>query len=106
MSKVIVSTIEELKEVMGQLFSDRLTAFFQNYKVEQVLSKDVLPGQAAPPYVTKKEAARLLSCSPSTIDNYARAGILTRHYVGKAVRFDRQQVLGLAKRHTSTKQRI
>lgn len=64
------------------------------------------PGQAGEAFVSKKQAARLLSCSPSTIDNHARAGTLTRHYVGKAVRFDRQQVLGLAKRHTSTKQRI
>ena len=63
------------------------------------------PGQAGEAFVSKKQAARLLSCSPSTIDNHARAGSLTRHYIGKAVRFDRQQVLNLAKRHSSTKQR-
>ena len=45
----------------------------------------------------KREAARLLSCSTSTIDNLARAGKLVRHYVGKrSVRFDREQVLSMA----------
>ena len=64
------------------------------------------PGEAGSAFISKREAARLLSCSPSTIDNHARAGHLTRHYIGKAVRFDRVQVLSLAKRHSSTKQRI
>jgi excisionase family DNA binding protein len=63
-------------------------------------------GEAGSAFISKREAARLLSCSPSTIDNHARAGHLTRHYIGKAVRFDRVQVLSLAKRHSSTKQRI
>lgn len=67
------------------------------------------PGQDGEAFISKRQAARLLSCSVSTIDNHARAGSLTRYYVGaknkrKTVRFDRQQVLGLAKRHTSTKQ--
>jgi excisionase family DNA binding protein len=43
------------------------------------------------------EAAALLSCSRSTIDNAARAGKLRRHYIGKAVRFTRGEVLALAK---------
>lgn len=46
-------------------------------------------------HMTKKEAARLLSVCPSTIDNAARAGKLIRHYVGKSVRFEREQVLAL-----------
>lgn len=49
----------------------------------------------------KKDAARVLSCSTSTIDNMARAGRLTRHYVGKkSVRFDRAQVLSIAEQTT------
>lgn len=55
------------------------------------------PGEAVGHYVSKRQAARLLDCSPSTIDNHARAGRLTRRYVGKAVRFDRAQVLSLAR---------
>lgn len=46
-------------------------------------------------FLTKREAARLLSCSTSTIDNYARAGKLTRNYLGKTVRFRREEVLKL-----------
>lgn len=47
--------------------------------------------------LTKAEAAALLSCSRSTIDNAARAGRLRRHYIGKSVRFTRGEVLALAK---------
>jgi excisionase family DNA binding protein len=63
--------------------------------------RELLPDEAATKYVCKRAAARLLSCSPSTIDNHARAGHLIRHYVGKSVRFDRQDVLALATRYTA-----
>lgn len=57
------------------------------------------PGQPQSPYVTKRQAAALLACSPGTIDNHARAGILARHYVGQSVRFARAEVLALARTH-------
>lgn len=44
--------------------------------------------------LTKKEAARLLACSPSTIDSYRRAGVLKATMIGRAVRFTRGEVLG------------
>jgi len=70
-------------------------------------ARDTIPDEAAPPFVSKKEAARLLSCSPSSIDNFGRSGKLTRHYVGgKSVRFERSQVLALAKSHTNHKQKL
>ena len=65
--------------------------------------QDSVPGQAAPPHVSKKEAARLLSCSTSSIANFARAGKLKRFYVGKSVRFERREVLGLAQSHTNSR---
>lgn len=46
-------------------------------------------------FLTKKEAATLLSCSPSTIDNYRRSGILKRHYIGSSVRFKRAELLSI-----------
>ena len=46
--------------------------------------------------ISKKEAARLLSCSQSTIDNYRRAGVLQAVKLGKAVRFRRGDVLAVA----------
>lgn len=91
---------EELKTLISEALRGELK------QVEPSPRQEEPPGQAREAYISKKQAARLLSCSPSTIDNHARAGSLTRHYVGKAVRFDRQEVLSLAKRHTSTKQRI
>ena len=49
------------------------------------------------PFLTKKEAADLLSCCTGTIDSWARAGRLNRHYFGKNVRFERAQLLALAR---------
>lgn len=54
------------------------------------------PGQL----LTTKESARLLGVSPSTIGNHARAGNLTRLYIGKSVRFSREQVTSLAQGKT------
>lgn len=53
------------------------------------------PGESSEPFLTKKQAARKLNCSTSTIDNYARAGSLTRHYLGRTVRFKLEEVLAL-----------
>ena len=47
--------------------------------------------------ITKSQAAELLKVSKSTIDGHARAGRLTRHKIGRAVRFDKTEVMGLAK---------
>lgn len=91
---------EELKTLVSEAIRGELKQIAPPPRQEDT------PGPDGGAYVNKRQAARLLSCSPSTIDNHARAGSLTRHYVGKAVRFDRQEVLNLAKRHTSTKQRI
>lgn len=79
-------TVEDLRA----LFREEL----ERHQQQRAARQDNEPGPAAPTYVSKKEAARLLSCSPGTIDNMARAGRLARHYIGrKAVRFERQQVL-------------
>ena len=47
--------------------------------------------------LSKKQAAKLLGVCSSTIDNHARAGNLTRKYIGKSVRFSRDEVTKLAK---------
>jgi len=54
-------------------------------KVER--EKDIL--------LTKQEAAKLLKVSVSTIENLMRAGVLEKYYVGRAVRFKRQNVLSV-----------
>ena len=46
--------------------------------------------------MTKKQAAKLLACSTSTIDNFARAGKLTRYYLGNTVRFKEDELMVLA----------
>ena len=59
--------------------------------------RDDVPGQAAAAYVSKREAAKLISVCTSSIDNAARAGKLKRHYAGKKVLFERSAVLALVK---------
>jgi excisionase family DNA binding protein len=66
--------------------------------VESALSRLKLDGPQTN-LVNKEEAAKLLSCSTSTIDKLAQSSKLTRHYIGaKAVRFDREQVLSIPKK--------
>ncbi len=50
--------------------------------------------------ISKKSAAHLLSCSNGTIDNFRRSGRLRPFYVGRSVKFDRAEVLGLAGKRT------
>ena len=47
--------------------------------------------------LTKKQAAKLLSCSTSTVDNLRRAGKIKRHYVGNSVRFKKSELLDALK---------
>lgn len=48
--------------------------------------------------ITKKQAAALINCSVSTIDNARRAGKIRAYRIGaKAVRFEKSEVLNLAK---------
>lgn len=84
---IVTMTEQELKILVRQSVSEG---------VEAALSRSQ-KNEPEGNLLKKKDAARLLSCSTSTIDNLARAGKLTRHYVGKkAVRFDREQVLSMA----------
>ena len=102
MEKFVITTPEEL----SALLDERIRIAFKHYAPNSIQRQpDNVPGQAATPYVSKREAARLISVCPSTIDNAARAGKLKRFYVGKAVRFDRGEVLALAKSHTNHKQK-
>lgn len=80
-------TEQELKNLVRQSVSEGVHAALLRSKENESESN----------WLKKRDAAHLLSCSTSTIDNLARAGKLTRHYVGKkAVRFDREQVLKMA----------
>lgn len=104
MEKVIFTALT--KQDLEALVIDCVQVCLKRHAAQQPAKRETEPGQAGEVFVNKRQAARLLSCSPSTIDNHARAGHLTRHYVGKAVRFDRQQVLALARQNTSHKQKL
>ena len=80
------------REELENIVLDCLKAFHENKPQ---------PAPQTPPdnpdrLITKKEAAELLSCSQSTIDNYRRGGILEAVKLGKSVRFRLGDVLAIA----------
>lgn len=80
-------SLKELEEFQRNWFRQELENYFNDNPPKQEQSEDI------DRYLSKKEAAKLWGCCTSTIDNYARRGVLTRHYVGSAVRFKRSEVL-------------
>jgi excisionase family DNA binding protein len=60
----------------------------RNRRAERV-AVEPPPGRAA---LTIQEAAWLLSCAPSTVDNLRRSGKLASVKVGRAVRISRQTI--------------
>jgi hypothetical protein len=88
-NEILVITTEQLRvEILKTL---------QQFFKDKNFTESVTDG-ASSPYVSKKDAAKLLACSPGTIDNFARAGTLKRAYVGKSVKFLRAEVVQIAQR--------
>lgn len=101
MEKVVFTALT--KQDLEALVIDCVQVCLKHHAAQYPGKRDDVPGQAATPYVSKREAASLISVCQSSIDNAARAGKLKRHYVGKSVRFVRAEVLALAKSHTNHK---
>lgn len=103
MKDLILTAIS--KEDLEALVAHQLDLAFRRHSQPKQRQPDDVPGQDAPPFVSKREAARLISVCQSSIDGYARKGQLKRRYVGKKVVFDRSEVLALAKTNTNHKQK-
>ncbi len=103
MEKVIFTALT--KQDLEALVIDCVQVCLKRHATQQPAKRDDASGQDAPPFVSKREAARLISVCQSSIDGYARKGQLKRRYVGKKVVFDRLEVLALAKSHTNHKQK-
>lgn len=104
MKDLVLTTLT--RDELQALVIDSVKVCLKHHAAQTPARRDDTPAEDGQAFLSKKQAARLLSCSPSTIDNHARAGRLARHYVGgKSVRFDRQQVLSLAQKHTNNKQK-
>lgn len=92
-------SISEFRKIIQQELEQ-----YHKANIAPIPTREEYSGEAEQAFVSKKQAARLLACSPSTIDNHARSGKLTRHYIGKkSVRFERVQVLALAQKSTNLK---
>lgn len=85
------------KEELHTLLVDTVSSVIRrNLTLLNIAEKE--PQEVPEKLLSKKEAAQLLSCSTSTIDNYAREGILERFYIGRAVRFRKADVLAIAQK--------
>ncbi len=78
---------------LHNLIAEAVATGLKFHKPQPTQQTDNTVGDAE--FLTKKQAAKLLACSTSTIDNYARAQKLSRNYIGKTVRFKRAEVLEL-----------
>jgi excisionase family DNA binding protein len=90
MQEIVVIPSEKLESIVIDAV---IYALKLQQKYAPAPAKD--PDQG-PIFLTKRQAAAKLGVSTSTVDNAARAGRLTRHYVGKAVRFRAEEVEALA----------
>lgn len=95
MTEVVVTTLT--RQDLEALVIDCMKVVVKHHLPEQKPAAQE-PGPTREGLLTKKQAAELLACSTSTVDNYARAGKLKRHYIGKSVRFRREEVLSLPQR--------
>lgn len=80
---VATLTVEELKELIHSVISETL---------QSIPPADTTP-DPLPEFLTRAQAAKFLGCAKASIDNWARAGILKKHFLGnRAPRFRRDEV--------------
>jgi excisionase family DNA binding protein len=91
MDKLVLTTYDRAE--LENIVLDCLKAFHKHNPQPQPAPPTPLDDPER--LISKKEAARLLGCSQSTIDNYRRAGVLEAVKLGKAVRFRRGDVLAV-----------
>ncbi|MEM7105654.1 MAG: helix-turn-helix domain-containing protein [Bacteroidota bacterium] len=95
MSDLIVSmTKADLEATIANCVKNTLTEL--NHQPTTAVVEEQ-PTDNSDVFLTKAESANFLKCSPSTIDNYARAGKLTRHYRGRNVLFPKNELRALIK---------
>lgn len=79
---LVTMTLEDFFAALDEKFSERLAG------MEKPLPKDDLPE-----WMTRNQVRAYLQVkSLTTIDNYARRGLLTKKYVGGSPRFHRDEV--------------
>lgn len=83
MQSLILTTPEDLRALIDEAVTTAVSAAIG----EAVTDNDELPE-----YLTRKQVADYLACSIATVDNYARQGLLTKHYIGNTPRFKRDEV--------------
>ena len=91
---MVLIPAEELSAIIDEVVSNAL----QDVLLKQFDSPD-LDHSNLPPLITRHQAAKILSVSLSTVDNYINDGLLQKKRVGvRAVRLDRTEVEKLARK--------
>ncbi len=85
-----------MEQQVWLISEERLRRVFKEILNEH--RSDQLNQHSLPELLTRSQAANALGCSPITIDNYARKGILERVILGnRRVRFRKDQILKISK---------
>ncbi len=95
MNELVLISIPE--STIKNIVEQAVLKAFENHQPPKLNSSE------PDPYLNKKEAAKLLRCSVSTIDNYRRAGALKRYNFGSSVRFKRLELLEMIEELATSK---
>lgn len=90
---IVQLTAKELKEIVAEASQKAISEAFKTLQP----SEEPEAGKTDAKFLTKKQAAKALNCSPSTLDNFRRAGKLNAYFLGKTVRFKVEEIQNLAK---------
>lgn len=84
MTKFSILPIDELKSALIEVIRTELQQFHQ---------KSVLPFNEYPDLLSRAQAAEMLGVSIASIDNWAASGRLKKIRMGKAVRFNKEDLI-------------
>lgn len=78
---------------------DQLMKDIENIVKKSIPVSEPKPIEINQEYITKNDVAALLSVSKSSVNNYSRKGILKPYTFAGNVRYKREEVLKLFKKH-------
>lgn len=87
---VATMTADELKTLIHSVISETL----QNHQPAAPTADPM------PEFLTRKQAAAFLKCAVASIDNWSRAGLLKKHFIGgRTPRFSRDELRSVLNGH-------
>lgn len=84
---LVTLTVQELESYMREWFLDELKRFMNQHAKENSQFTDL------PEMITRKQAAKMIGVSVTTLDMWTREGRLRKHRIGRTVRFKRDELI-------------